>query len=242
MPERSFEPMLHSLPRAIFLDLDDTIIDDSSSVGGGWRAAVGEHARTVDIEKLLDAIFEVRDWYWSDAERHRVGRQDLNAASTWIVDEALRRVDHAEPGLARTIAHRYRELREQGQLLLPGALATLERLRDHDIRLALLTNGTSAVQRAKIERFDLARHFDSICIEGELGCGKPDERVYRAALQETHSEPATTWMVGDNLEWDVAAPMRLGLTGIWLDRLGCGLPSSTPVQPHRIISSLTELL
>jgi putative hydrolase of the HAD superfamily len=171
----------------------------------------------------LEAIFVVRDWYWSDAERHRVGRQDLTAASTWIVGEALKRLGHEEPGLARTIAHRYREIREQGQMLLPGAIEAIERLRGHRIRLALVTNGSSGVQRAKIERFGLARHFDYICIEGEFGCGKRDERVYRAALQEIACLPADTWMVGDNLEWDVAAPMRLGLTGISLDRFRRGL-------------------
>ena len=230
------------LPRAVFLDLDDTIIDDSSSVDGGWRTAVGEHVGGVDLERLLDAVFEVRDWYWSDAERHRVGRQDLRAASTRIAEEALRRLGTGDSELARTIAHRYRDLREQGQQLLPGAIETIERLRERGIQLALLTNGSSAVQRAKIERFRLARHFDYVCIEGEFGCGKPDERVYRSALEATTSQPNTTWMVGDNLEWDVAAPMRLGLTGIWLDRFARGLPDATPVQPHRTIFSLTELL
>jgi putative hydrolase of the HAD superfamily len=234
--------MPQSIPRAVFLDLDDTIIDDSSSVVGGWRAAIGEHLHGVEVQAVLDAIFAVRDWYWSDAERHRLGRQDLLSTSTWIVEDALRRLGHAEPELARKIAYRYREIREQGQVLLPGAIEAIERLREHGIRLALLTNGSAAGQRAKIERFGLARHFEYICIEGEFGCGKPDERVYRSALQATQSEPATTWMVGDNLEWDVAAPMRLGLTGIWLDRLGRGLPSSAPLQPHRIILSLSELL
>ena len=134
-----------------------------------------------------------------------------------------------------------RDIREQGQQLLPGAIEAIERLRERGIRLALITNGSSAVQRAKIERFRLARHFDYICIEGEFGCGKPDERIYRSALQATTSQPNTSWMVGDNLEWDVIAPMRLGLTGIWLDRLACGLPDTTPAKPRRIIFSLTAL-
>ena len=50
------------------------------------------------------------------------------------------------------------------------------------------------------------------------------------------------WMVGDNLEWDVAAPMRHGLTGIWLDRAERGLPPTAQVRPDRIILSLDELV
>jgi putative hydrolase of the HAD superfamily len=49
-------------------------------------------------------------------------------------------------------------------------------------------------------------------------------------------------MVGDNLEWEVAAPQKLGIAGIWVDSSGAGLPRSSTVRPDRIIRSLTELL
>jgi putative hydrolase of the HAD superfamily len=49
-------------------------------------------------------------------------------------------------------------------------------------------------------------------------------------------------MVGDHLEWEVAAPQRLGIFAIWHDALGRGLPAGSPVKPDRIIRSLSELL
>ena len=233
------------LPHAILFDLDDTIIDDSSNVTEGWLRAVESEARVLgDIAAadVVAAVHEVRTWYWSDPERHRAGRADLRAASTWILGEALSRFGVTDGELARRIAHRYRDLREGARSLLPGAIETLERVRTLGIGAALLTNGDSAGQRAKIVQFDLARHFDYICIEGEFGCGKPDERVYRSALEALDCAPERTWMVGDNLEWDVAAPMRLGITGIWHDRFRTGLPESSPVQPDRIVFGVGELL
>lgn len=242
MTEKTSPP----LPHAIFLDLDDTIIDDSSSVAPGWSAALQEHAGRlagIELEAFLPLLNSLRDWYWSDAERHRIGRQDLVAASTLLVAETLQRLGYAgDMSVARSIAERYRRFRDEGIALLPGAIEAIESMRSVGVRLALLTNGTLLGQRAKIERFDLARHFDHICIEGELGCGKPDERVYRAALRELGAEPSTTWMVGDNLEWDVAAPMRLGITGIWLDRFAAGLPAGSSVMPSRTILALSELV
>jgi putative hydrolase of the HAD superfamily len=95
---------------------------------------------------------------------------------------------------------------------------------------------------AKVERFDLARHFDCICVEGELGWDKPDERVYVRALKSLNVEPQRVWMVGDNLEWDVAAPMRLGIGGIWYDRFKAGPPHGHEPAPSRIIRRLSELL
>ena len=50
------------------------------------------------------------------------------------------------------------------------------------------------------------------------------------------------WMVGDHLEWDVGAPQRLGLRGVWVDREGTGLAADSLVRPHRIIREFPELL
>jgi putative hydrolase of the HAD superfamily len=49
-------------------------------------------------------------------------------------------------------------------------------------------------------------------------------------------------MVGDNLEWDVAAPQRLGLTGVWVDRAGTGLAAGSAVRPDRVIREFREIV
>ena len=156
--------------------------------------------------------------------------------------QALAKLGCDDAGLATKIGQRYRDLRDEGIALFPDSIATLEVLRSRGVRLALLTNGSAAGQRAKIERFDLARHFDCVCVEGELGWGKPDERVYVHALKSLNVEPEHVWMVGDNLEWDVAAPMRLGITGIWYDRFKTGVPDGQSPAPDRVIRSLSELV
>jgi putative hydrolase of the HAD superfamily len=51
-----------------------------------------------------------------------------------------------------------------------------------------------------------------------------------------------TWMIGDNLEWEVEVPQRLGIFAIWMDAHGDGLPQGSTIKPDRIIRSLTELL
>jgi putative hydrolase of the HAD superfamily len=55
-------------------------------------------------------------------------------------------------------------------------------------------------------------------------------------------EPDETWMVGDNLEWEIVAPQRLGIYAIWHDGYGVGLPRNFPIRPDRIICRLSELL
>jgi putative hydrolase of the HAD superfamily len=87
----------------------------------------------------------------------------------------------------------------------------------------------------------LAPFFDCIVIEGEFGAGKPDRRVYAYAIAQLDVQPEDVWMVGDNLEWDVAGPQQMGIKGIWIDSARLGPPEDSSVRPDLIVASLAEL-
>src|SRR4029434_2864942 len=89
-----------------------------------------------------------------------------------------------------------------------GVREALARLRARRLPMALVTNGDTRQQRRKIEQYELAPYFDVIVIEGEFGRGKPEDAVYRHVLAALGVPAAGAWMVGDNLEWDVAAAER----------------------------------
>ena len=55
-------------------------------------------------------------------------------------------------------------------------------------------------------------------------------------------EAHETWMVGDHLEWEVAAPQKLGIFAIWHDGFGKGLPEGGAIRPDRVIRAISELL
>ena len=237
--------MTSHLPQAILLDLDDTILAFDSVAEPCWRRVCLDFCTQlpgVSAGALHEAIRESRAHYWQDPERHRQGRLNLRAARQEVVAAALRRLGVDAPRLAAEIAAAYAQAREAAIHPLPGAIETVRDLRRRGVRLGLLTNGTGEEQRGKIDRFALAPLFDLILIEGEFGAGKPDARVYRHALQALGVEPAATWMVGDNLEWDVLAPQGLGITGIWVDAAGQGVPAGSPARPDRIVRSLNELV
>ena len=234
------EHTVRTLPRAVLVDLDDTIVDGSAVVDC-WDVACDCCPSDVDRQAVLTEILRLRDWYWSDPVRHREGRLDLSAARRQIARMAIANIGSDATLLADRIAERYDQCRDERTVLFPDARELLTWLRHKGCRLALVTNGAAAMQREKIARFDLEPLFDLILIEGELGFGKPDERIYQLALRELAVGPAHTWMIGDNLEWDVEQPQRLGITGIWVDRTGAGVPDSRAVRPDLVIRSLGDL-
>jgi putative hydrolase of the HAD superfamily len=228
----------------ILFDLDDTLVAFDAVTNQSWREVCIEYSTTnpgSDPETLFAAIRKVSDWYWSDPERHRIGRNNMPPARRRIVREAFLTIDLPEAD-ADAMAERYSMVRLENMYVLPGAHSTLDLLRSRGYRLGLLTNGDGETQRYKIERFDLAKYFETILVEGELGFGKPDARMYRLALSALGLKPEQTFMVGDNLSWDVEAPQELGIRAIWIDRKGTGLPIGSTAAPHRVIRSISEVL
>ena len=227
----------------MLFDLDDTLLDYSGGVERCWAAAcaaAGEGAG-LDAGGLTAAVERARRWFWADPARHARERVDMLGAWTKIAAAALSALGHPDDTLASVLARDFASRRRAAMRLHADATPCLARFRAQGIPLALVTNGDATQQRDKIERNDLARFFDVILVEGEFGAGKPEEAVYRHVLEALGMTPADALMVGDHLEWDVGAPQRLGLTGVWMDRGGAGLPPGAAVRPHRIIRSLDEL-
>jgi putative hydrolase of the HAD superfamily len=230
--------------KTLLVDLDDTLLDYSGGVDECWTVACETIAAPtgVDTASLVESVRAARRWFWDDPERHRRERVNMLGAWTKIVAHGFERLGRPDEALAAAIAEDFSARRWEVMRLFPGSVETLGRLRDSGVTMALVTNGDKGQQRRKIERFDLARFFDVILIEGEFGVGKPEEAVYRHVLERLGVPAAEAWMVGDHLEWDVGAPQRLGLRGIWIDRERTGLAPAAVVRPHRIIREFPEII
>ncbi|MBU4315646.1 MAG: HAD family hydrolase [Proteobacteria bacterium] len=231
-------------PKGILFDLDDTIISYSPVAEPLWRKLCREFTAcrdSCDAEVLYETLMEISNWYWSDAERHRIGRLNLEAARREVMDLVSARLG-LDPAAARTLADAFSVQREEAVHIFDKARETLEHLNQRGVKLAMMTNGHSSKQRAKINRFGLEKYFSAILVEGEMGFGKPDPAVYHRGLQALALSPEEVWAVGDNLEWDVAGPQKLGIFGIWNDFANTGLPEDSDIIPDRIINTIYDLV
>ncbi|MDE2361343.1 MAG: HAD family hydrolase [Hyphomicrobiales bacterium] len=236
-------------PRAILFDLDDTILPAFARPDSAWAEVVdgffaGRDAAT--RAKITQAIQIASRDFWADSERHKLWRVKIPEARRKVVASALGSLAQKDPRLtpdvAQALADRFTAFAEDSIAIFRDAHDVLAALRARGHKLALITNGASGPQRAKIERFDLAHRFDHVQIEGEAGFGKPEDRAYLHAMEKLGVAAHETWMVGDNLEWEVVGPQRLGIFAIWFDHRAKGLPAGCGVKPDMIVTSLTELL
>jgi putative hydrolase of the HAD superfamily len=158
------------------------------------------------------------------------------------VGEAFAQLGIDAPEVVRSFADYYSALRDEAIRPLPGAIDALRAFSVRGLSLAVVSNGGAEPQRAKIDRFGLEPFFDAILIEGEWGVGKPDSSIFLEALCRLDVPPTDAWMVGDNLEADIAGGQAAGLYAVWNDLERRGLPESSSIRPDRIIHQLSDLL
>jgi putative hydrolase of the HAD superfamily len=81
------------------------------------------------------------------------------------------------------------------------AESVLQELQRRDIRMGLVTNGGSAMQRSKIAALGLDRYMFTIVISDEVRLRKPDAAIFRHALADLGSAAWDTWSLATILIW-----------------------------------------
>jgi putative hydrolase of the HAD superfamily len=233
-------------PKAILFDLDDTLISSSGDRQEVWSEALAPHlhrfAERTEAELTREIEAELR-WFWSDPVRHRAGRLNIAQTRLDVIGTVLARLGIADATLAADLSEAFRVSRDKRTRLFDDAHTVLDRLKADGFQLCLITNGEGAVQREKVRRFDLGHRFHHIQIEGEHPFGKPEPEAYDHALKQLGALHGEAWIVGDNLEWEVAVPSSLGFDRcIWFDGFGRGLPKKAAVTPTHSLTRLRDLL
>ena len=202
--------------RDILFDLDDTLTDSSGVEARVWEDVVrviAEHVPGVDRAELRRRYLAVLEGHYGELAAGRVDfhtfrrRRLADALSPWAsVDDELFR------------SYTAAKLRVIEELVpFPDAVATLRGLRALGLRVGVLTNGPSLLQRRKLEVSALGPELDAIAISGEIGAAKPDGAAFAAALALLRTAPEETAMVGDSLENDVLGALRAGLAAVvWM--------------------------
>lgn len=116
-------------------------------------------------------------------------------------------------------------------------VGTLDQLQAMGMRLAVLTNGQSLQQVAKLRSMGILDRFEVVLAADDLPAFKPSVGAF-ARLCDALGQPAGSVVyVGDDLNADVHGARNAGLRPVWIDRFGDNAaPAGVPV-----ISTLDEL-
>lgn len=98
-------------------------------------------------------------------------------------------------------------------VLRKGVREILDNLKSKDIKMGLLTDGRSLTQRNKIKALDIENYFEKIIISEEFGSEKPDEKNYKAFLEQGFDYS----YIADNPKKDFVTPNSLGWETVMIE-------------------------
>ena len=96
---------------------------------------------------------------------------------------------------------------------------TLEKLKGRGLRLGVLSNWSEHLALV-LKRHDLDRYFSFLVVSAEAGCEKPDERIFRMAIDRAEAPVDRILYIGDYPEEDILPAERAGLDALLIDRYG----------------------
>jgi putative hydrolase of the HAD superfamily len=174
----------------IVFDLDDTLYNELDYLKSAYR----------EIAELLDP----KEWKLLYSKMFSLYRNKTN------VFEFLTKNYKIE---LKTLVKLYRN-HKPNICLFEGVIDIIDAIKSKNGKIAIITDGRSKTQRAKIDSLGILEYIDEIIISDEIGSEKPSLENFKA-IEKTISA-TQYYYIADNLKKDFIAPNALGWGSIAL--------------------------
>lgn len=216
----------------LLIDLDDTILDFKKAE----HIAVKKTLADFGVEPT-DAVCRrysvINQQHWEAMERKEMTRQQvLEGRFAMLFQELGVAVDAAE------CSRCYTQNLSIGHYFLPGAREAVEQL-SKNYKLYMTSNGTTWVQRSRLESADIQKFFHDIFISQEIGFNKPAVEYFEGCFARIPGfDPKKAMIVGDSLSSDIKGGKNAGIATCWVNP---GHKPAGEIQPDYQIESLAQL-
>ena len=213
--------------KAIIFDAYGTLFDVNSAaekckekIGDKWEG-FANYWRTTQLEYT---------WLRSLMKRHK---------NFWeITEDSLNKsmkVFKIEPSMKNELLDLYKVLSSY-----PEVKETLNKLKEQNYKLAILSNGTPSLLNQLVSKNNLENIFDDIFSVEEVGIFKPDSKVYDIPIKKYKIEKQEIAFLSANT-WDVSGGGNFGYNSIWVNRNNV-IFDNLDYLPKKQVKNLRELL
>jgi HAD superfamily hydrolase (TIGR01662 family) len=229
-------PAVESTTRAVFFDVDFTLIYPGPAFqGGGYRAFCARHGVEVDPEAFDEAVAGASAALDPRGDVHDYDAQ-IYIDYTRLIIEGMGGNGPGVDAAARDISAEWAACRHFTMYDdVPGVLRTLHAA---GLKIGLISNSHRCLDSFQTH-FALEGLFSVTLSSHEHGYLKPHPSIFEAALRAVQAEPAEAVMVGDSLAHDIEGARRLGMRAVLVSRAGRHVPGCPADVP--VIRSLHEL-
>ena len=192
--------------KAVFFDLDETVLDRSSSLEAfaTWQAKGMLRNSVSDPIRFCKRFVEIdsNGRVWKDKVYAQL--VDEFQIDDWTVDELLRSYELCFSGFCQP---------------KQGVLHAIKELYSNGIKLGLISNGKSPFQERSFNALGVSDLFSSVVVSEFVGVRKPDSEIFELACSKLGVLPAATAFVGDNPSADIDGANKVGMFTVYIP--GC---------------------
>ena len=117
---------------------------------------------------------------------------------------------------------------------------TLKKLKERNLRLAILSNGTPSLLTQLVKNNNIDNLFDDLFSIEEVGIYKPDAKVYDLPIKKYKIEKSQVAFLSANT-WDVSGGGNYGYQSIWVNRNN-NIFDNLDYKPIDHVKDLSELI
>ncbi len=234
--------------KGILFDINGTLIDIQTDEGNEEVYRGISHFLTyqgINIHR-----WEVRDEYYQLMDQQRKASTEafpeFDAVELWRA-LLLRRTEACQAmhpsklqWMPLFLAEMYRGISRYRLQLYPEVKNVLGALSQR-YALAALSDAQSAWALPEIRAVGIESFFKPIIVSGDLGYRKPDERIFRLALEGLGLEPENVLFVGNDMYRDVYGAKQAGMKTVYFSS-NQGRKKYSGAEPDYIIYQFSELL
>ncbi|MCR6095315.1 HAD family hydrolase [Salipaludibacillus agaradhaerens] len=189
--------------KAVLFDLDGTLLNRDASLLLFIKKQYKRFNHWVShlpMEKYITRFIELdkRGYVWKD----KVYRQ--------LIDE------FAITGLTwEELLQDYISQFHYSCVPFPNLISTLEKLKDYNLVVGMITNGKGQFQLDNIKALGIENYFETIVISEWEGMKKPKPQIFQKTLKNLNVLPSESIYVGDHPENDIQASQNVGMKAVW---------------------------
>lgn len=214
--------------KGILFDMDNTLID-WRGFGDDWGSL-----QRVHLQNVYNFLAEAGRPLEKSVNHFEMAYRD-NVMDAWAEARTTLRAPHLATIILTTLKQLGFEPDEvidiaailkaydwdavSGVVVFPDVMPALKQLRDHGIKLGIVTNASEPMwlRDTELERYDLLQYFPEKELRisaADVGYLKPHPRIFKYALEKMETSAEETLFIGDNPVADIAGAQGIGMRAV----------------------------
>lgn len=199
----------------LLVDNDNTLMDFEAAEKKALTQTLTEAGLPADDDTCA-AYHRINTALWKALEKGETTQKELKVERFRQLLASMNRSDVWPEKIAEAYAENLGNYAD----LLFGADDFIQQLHGK-MKIALVSNGVSSIQRSRLSKCPLTPLFDAIVISEEVGVAKPDPRMLEIALEQLGcTDKKKAVLMGDSLSADIAAANAAGIHSIYFCHKG----------------------